>query len=228
MTNPIYGDSTNIANLLGVVAEEVVARAKALGITWTLRMGTIINSAESLITATLDGDSVPIAVTNMTGQPMVPGQRVYIIITPPVGNFIVGKPLLNSIVGAQATQSTGQTINNVTSTPISFNTVVYDFGGITSPVPFNSFNVPPAAPGIYAASLRVFVNPAVGAGRAFVEIVATTNPSGWRVPFGTGEQLASATMIELLDVLDSVSCNIFQSSGGAVTATAIMNMFRIA
>jgi hypothetical protein len=40
--------------------------------------------------ATYDGDTVPIAVTNMTGFFLPPGERVYILIIPPSGNFIVG------------------------------------------------------------------------------------------------------------------------------------------
>jgi len=40
--------------------------------------------------ATYDGDTVPIAVTNMTGFSLPPGGRVYVLIIPPSGNFIVG------------------------------------------------------------------------------------------------------------------------------------------
>lgn len=66
----------------------LVQNASALGLTWTLRPATISDVANG-ITAIFDGDSAPIDMTSMVGAMMV-GQRVWVLIIPPSGNYIAG------------------------------------------------------------------------------------------------------------------------------------------
>lgn len=80
MSAPI-GDSANVQ------AKAIKANAQALGLTWTLRMATVVDNSPVL--ATYDGDTEPIAMTSMIGAVTV-NQRVYVIGVPPSGNFICG------------------------------------------------------------------------------------------------------------------------------------------
>lgn len=89
----IYRDHTQLANLISAGAREMVNQARALGLTWSLRIATL-STAQPIeqggFTGVLDGDSVAISLTNMTGESMVAGTRVYCLLIPPAGNFIVG------------------------------------------------------------------------------------------------------------------------------------------
>ncbi len=74
--------------VLVAAAQQVVADAKRLGLTWTMQNGTV--TATSPVTKVqMDGDNVSIQVTSMIG-PVGVGLRVYVIQVPPAGNFIVG------------------------------------------------------------------------------------------------------------------------------------------
>lgn len=72
---------------LTAAAQQVVADARRLGLTWTLQNATVTSS--SPLQLQMDGDVVSIAAISMVG-PVGPGVRVYVIQVPPGGNFIVG------------------------------------------------------------------------------------------------------------------------------------------
>jgi hypothetical protein len=85
--------------LISVGAKALVDEAKRLGLTWTLRLATVVTvSSDNSVTAVFDGDTVPIGMTSMSFGPLVPDQRVYVVIVPPSGNFIVGTPTTSSLV----------------------------------------------------------------------------------------------------------------------------------
>lgn len=97
MSGGIYDNGGGLApELISAAAKQIVANAKALGLTWTLRIATIsvlqsVGSNEPpLVAGTYDGDSVAIGLTNITGEELLPGQRVYCLMVPPSGNFIIG------------------------------------------------------------------------------------------------------------------------------------------
>jgi len=75
--------------LIGTGAQAVVENAKRLGLTWTIRLATVVDATIDAVTAIYDGDTVAIGMTSMIGSVFV-GQRVYVIQVPPSGNFIVG------------------------------------------------------------------------------------------------------------------------------------------
>lgn len=72
---------------LTAAAQQVVADARRLGLTWTLQNATV--TATSPVKVQMDGDNVSILVTSMIG-PVGLGLRVYVIQVPPAGNFVVG------------------------------------------------------------------------------------------------------------------------------------------
>ncbi len=72
---------------LTAAAQQVVADARRLGLTWTLQNATVVTA--SPIGLQMDGDIVTIAAISMIG-PIGVGLRVYVIQVPPGGNYIVG------------------------------------------------------------------------------------------------------------------------------------------
>jgi hypothetical protein len=87
----IYGnDQSGLPDLVGIAAKQIVERARQLGLTWTLRMATVGTNTSDLLTVIFDGDTIALPVVNMTGQSLVTGSRVYVLIVPPGGNFVVG------------------------------------------------------------------------------------------------------------------------------------------
>lgn len=94
MTSPPL--SNDPAPLATAQARAIVSNANALGLTWELRMASVVkvtaDSVTNAITSALillDGDT-----ESITAVPMVDilnvGGRVYVISVPPSGNFIVG------------------------------------------------------------------------------------------------------------------------------------------
>lgn len=98
MTRP---DSTQA---FGLAVEALVARADQLGLTWKLRLATVVDGVNpNNILAIYDGDSVQIRMISFVG-PLPLGGRVFAIAIPPSGNYIVG------VSGALLISSAG--INN--------------------------------------------------------------------------------------------------------------------
>lgn len=80
MTGPASQDAQ-------ATVQAVVENAQRLGLTWALRPATVVSS--SPITAVFDGDTEPINMTSMVGSVSI-GQRVYVFVVPPSGNYIAG------------------------------------------------------------------------------------------------------------------------------------------
>ena len=140
------------------LVQAIIANAKQLGITWTLRpavMHTIdVSSASCVIT--LDGDSAPMTAVNLIGGVNV-GARVMCLIIPNQAVYIIGK--LGNFLGdgelvCRIHQATPQTIPHAGSgTFIEFDTVDYDpFGFFDTITPDR---VTPTVPGWYTFVGRV-------------------------------------------------------------------------
>jgi len=69
---------------------EIVADPARLGLTWGLKQASIV-SLDPTITAQVDGDDKTITVYSMIGDLFI-GQRVFILVVPPGGNFVCGSP----------------------------------------------------------------------------------------------------------------------------------------
>lgn len=91
MNNAIYDDSNALANVMSAAVQELIRQARNVGLTWTLRLATVVTNAPDSMTAIYDGDTVPISMINMTGATLEPEERVYGLIIPPAGNFIAGR-----------------------------------------------------------------------------------------------------------------------------------------
>lgn len=79
-----------LPELLSVQAQAVVDRAKALGLTWTLRPATVNVAYGAAPTVIYDGDTEQVGVTSLVGD-LQPAGRVMMLQVPPAGNFVLGR-----------------------------------------------------------------------------------------------------------------------------------------
>lgn len=107
MTQP---DPLEAPSLIGTGIKAVLDGASRLGLTWTLRLGTIIDAANG--TVVLDGDSVPISAQLMGDMGWINGVRVFVIQVPEGACYVVGQVLSNIA-------STSVLITPVANTPTS-------------------------------------------------------------------------------------------------------------
>ncbi|HET6482261.1 MAG TPA: hypothetical protein VFG35_19820 [Actinoplanes sp.] len=102
--------------------------AQRLGLTWQLRPATVVSgpnpATANRVTIVMDGDvgstPAPIEAVSMIG-PLAFGMRVYVIISPPAGNHVVGlvdgqPPVLGKAVGISYALSLGSTTS---ATPVA-------------------------------------------------------------------------------------------------------------
>jgi hypothetical protein len=79
--------NSSIPDVVGAAVQEVLTQARNLGITWSLRIATV--DADGPLVVIFDGDSSQLSAVSMIGALTI-GQRVYVMIVPPSGNFVVG------------------------------------------------------------------------------------------------------------------------------------------
>lgn len=79
-----------LPQLFGAQAEAIVDRAKALGLTWTLRPGTVNSTSATAPNVIYDGDTEPVGVVSLVGN-LLPDSRVMMLQVPPAGNFVLGR-----------------------------------------------------------------------------------------------------------------------------------------
>jgi len=89
MTEPLPTNDP-AASLIGLGAQALIDNAKRLGLTWQLRLATVVDAISgNQLLVQLDGDDTSITIVSMIG--LVPAtKRVYVISIPPSGNFAVG------------------------------------------------------------------------------------------------------------------------------------------
>lgn len=96
----------NISDTLSVQAQAVVDRAKALGLTWTLRPASVKTTEP---TVTYDGDTEQVGAVSLVGS-LSPGSRVMMLQIPPAGNYILGRLLTGTTLYTTPTFR-GQTVS---------------------------------------------------------------------------------------------------------------------
>jgi hypothetical protein len=97
-------DESLVPELIGVAAQSIVENANRLGLTWIIRLATVVDGNDSAaIKAIYDGDSEPISMVSVSGIYSAEA-RVYVLAVPPSGNFIIGT---NDLTTALPTGSCG-------------------------------------------------------------------------------------------------------------------------
>jgi hypothetical protein len=126
-------EETVIPEAIGVAAQAIVANAKRLGLTWTLRMATVREGEDPTnILAIYDGDTEPIGMTSMVGL-IAPDSRVYVLQVPPGGNYIVGGQAGYALgeEGVNLGSASGETVSTTAMSTIpnsTFTLIKYGFG----------------------------------------------------------------------------------------------------
>lgn len=137
----------------------LVENANRLGVSWSLIPGTVTDGANLLANKVVcDGDTEPVGALSMLGYALAPGQRVYIIRTPPSGMYIAG--LIGPAIGGLPGQLVAwnyETTNTATftTTPTVIGTVTaYIIPGFTYRLACNAQLVSTGVD-IYQATLYV-------------------------------------------------------------------------
>lgn len=152
MSDPIANTSLELPGVIASAVQQVVSDSRGLGLTWALRIASVITT--SPLTIIYDGDVDTSNAVSMIG-PLAPLQRIYCLIVPPSGNFVVG--CLNATLGNMGSNTaTGGT---VVTTPV---------GGAETAVPSASWNAEPTynfdPKVIYKATVSGFMIESTGAG----------------------------------------------------------------
>lgn len=212
--------------ITGVAIQELISQARSLGISWNLRLATVTsNSGVGGLAIIFDGDTVAISATNITGDFLASGDRVYVIMVPTTGNYVVGHAEAISPIGLVATV-TAQALPNNAATAVSWASASFNDPGFISTFPSTSFTIPAALGGLYAITANT-LNGATGA-RNFIEITESGNL--WlRSFFATPETFCSTSGVRFFSTTASttIAVNVFQNSGGATTMTANVWAYRL-
>jgi hypothetical protein len=202
--------------------QAVQENADRLGLIWKRRPATITSAASGAVTGVLDADSEPIALIPMVGSVYV-GQRVYVDIVPPSGNFIVGS-VGSATVGADVARVAAQALPNGAATLISWDTSTTDSSGFVGTLPTTSVTIPPGLDGLY--TLTVSVAMTASGTRNFVTIFVN-GVRFVRSSLDPGEDFIGVAGTRMLVAGDVITVDAFQNSGGAATMTGQLRLFRI-
>lgn len=93
---------TDLPDVVTATVQTIVSQSQALGLTWNLRLASITTISSRNLTVILDGDTATIGAINMCGTPLLAGDRVYVLMIPTSGNYVVG---LNRTIGIAADTS---------------------------------------------------------------------------------------------------------------------------
>lgn len=102
---------------IGTGIQAMVETFQRLGLMWRLVKGTVFDSASNtptLTLVTLDTDDNPSNCVSMIGT-VAPDTRVYVLVVPPQGNYIVGFGSFGSVINEQGINNAGATDSSTSS-----------------------------------------------------------------------------------------------------------------
>lgn len=95
------------AEEIGVGIEALVDTFRRMGLMWRLLPATVFAAdAPSALQVILDGDTEPTRAISMVGLPPV-GGRVFVMVVPPAGNYVVGRSGRSSVVNENGVGAPG-------------------------------------------------------------------------------------------------------------------------
>lgn len=112
--DPIYDSPSVLPDAVSAGAKQLVEKARQLGLVWTLRLASVSVATLDNLSVIFDGDTASLSVTNISGEQVVAGDRVYVMIVPPAGNFIIGRPG-SAVLGNGCNTVTAATAGTTTS-----------------------------------------------------------------------------------------------------------------
>jgi hypothetical protein len=160
--------------------QSVLEQARALGLTWTLRIGTVAVAQSDSLTVIFDGDTEPLDVVSLLGPTVSTGQRVYCLIIPPAGNFIVGTAGARNVPSLRATAvGFSFTAGSVT---ITWTSAPEQEGGFILSVPTTTIRFPVDGWYVINITLEMADIGIVNSIQQLAMTAASTVP-GWANPF---------------------------------------------
>lgn len=76
-----------VPDIVSAAVQEMLSQSRNLGLTWSLRIATVDTTTPLIII--FDGDTNQVSAVSMIGSLAV-NQRVYVLLIPPAGTFVVG------------------------------------------------------------------------------------------------------------------------------------------
>lgn len=182
---------TGTSSTVLAAVQELISQSRALGLTWTLRMATVTTPIP--LAVVYDGDTTVVSVVSMIG-PLDVNQRVYVLLIPPSGSFVVGTTeasISRGELGANATDN-----GTVVTTPA---------GGAETAVPSAQWDSEPMYQflnnRIFRATITGFVIESTGAGGA-VSFIRLRK----------GQQTTAGTVLGLKEVFHPINFGGFTQS----------------
>jgi hypothetical protein len=205
-------------------AKAMVQNAQALGLTWTRRPATV--SSDSPVMAIQDGDTTAIEMATLIG-PVYVGQRVYVDIVPPSGNYIVGTAASTQL-GARARVTNAQNVNSAAQTTAIWNVVDEESGADFLAVGGTVFTVPAA--GLWAITFQPTMSGGGGTrnfGAINVTSTLTGAPSIYRASWDAGEDRTTVGVTIPMLAGDTFTASVFQNSGAPQTLAAWLGVYKV-
>jgi len=205
--------------------QAVQENAQRLGLVWTRKRATV--AAEEPPMVVLDGDTEPIAATSMVG-PLGVGQRVYVDVVPPSGNFVSGiyeVEMVRARAIGFALAGGGFTVINWTT--------LDDKVGSWGTVPTNTFIVPVS--GVYAITAAIVMADAGSAGSLQGIAITVGAARGWPAvaytsywgPTALGENNNVASATVWCDKGSTIMVFVRQNSAVSTVSTAYLTAVRV-
>lgn len=202
----------------------IVDNADRLGITWTLRPGTVVSS--NPLTVTMDGDTVAIGMFSMIGATYA-GQRVWVLIIPPSGNYVIGDAL-GTQLGARARVTNALAIPNNTQTVAIWNQIDENSGATFIAANGTNFTIP--ADGLWAITFQPTLS-GVGGTRNYGAVNVTSALTGapliYRSSYDAGEDRTNVGIVIPMLAGDVFDASVAQNSGGPQTLAAWLSVYRV-
>ncbi len=206
---------------LRVLVRAVQENAFRLGLTWELGIATVITFDP--LTIRLDGDTVDLSneITNITGQRLNNGDRVYVLILPPNTIYVIGFAGLRK-KGCTLRRVASQTLNDAIVTGVIWDTEDEDTNdmwesGTDVTIPFT---------GMWAFAFCADFSGT--AGRTFVEIANVSGFEAIRASVGdTSETKGCATVVLPMTAGDTFLCRVFRDAAAGGTMTARLTCYRV-
>lgn len=202
--------------------------AQRLGLTWEIRLATVVD--DNPIALTFDGDTDPVQnaeITNVSGLPIGIGQRVWVIVLPPAGLYVISRAG-DLQLGFRGRVTNNPTIANNTLTTLTWNTQDEQSGGTYFLSGNQTIRIPYT--GLWAITAQSVL--AGGGGtRNFIQIGVTTSllggPTLYRGFYGAAEQVATCGITIPLIAGDTLQISEFQNSGSGFGLTAWVSGYAI-
>jgi len=208
MTTPEQADSPQPVAATAT-ADALVQNAGRLGLTWDLKPATV--KSVSPLTVAFDDDTVAVGATSMIGT-VAAGQRVYVIIVPPSGNFITGTVGTNVELGQGLVARAGSTSSTAAigaeTVVLTTNTFVFLKGRAYRWLIMGSYNQ--SAAGFWIVNIRKSL-----AGLLLGQVADNTTVANGPYRMHTGVFVAATANV----TTSIVQTNAF-SGAGTVTETA--------